>query len=150
PLNAQHKVERARLAGVAVHRVRGRPAHIVVPAQAPHAPMPANERVAGAYFAPWQDGAIGSLKAHASQLTHVYPAWLQIDADGRSLRSVDWNPRTTPTTTPLMHIARAHNLRIVPTISNATNAKFDSHRIELMLRTPGAAQGMIDQLVRFV
>lgn len=113
-------------------------------------PLAASQRVVGAYFPPWQEGAIDSLRTHAANLTHVYPAWLQIGADGRSLRSVDWNPRMTPTTTPLMRIARANHLRVAPTVSNATNAHFDSARIELMLRTPGAAHAMIEQLVQFV
>jgi cellulose synthase/poly-beta-1,6-N-acetylglucosamine synthase-like glycosyltransferase/spore germination protein YaaH/peptidoglycan/xylan/chitin deacetylase (PgdA/CDA1 family) len=148
PLSAQSKVATARAESVRHIRPHRMAAAL---RNAPHRPlMPANERVAGAYFPPWQDGALTSLSQHAASLTHVYPAWLQIDADGRSLRSVDWNPRTTPTTAPLMRIAHAHNLRIVPTVSNATNARFDSHRIEIMLRTPGAAQGMIDQLVAFV
>jgi cellulose synthase/poly-beta-1,6-N-acetylglucosamine synthase-like glycosyltransferase/spore germination protein YaaH/peptidoglycan/xylan/chitin deacetylase (PgdA/CDA1 family) len=113
-------------------------------------PLPASARVVGAYFPPWQEGALDSLRLHAANLTHVYPAWLQIGPDGRLLRSVDWDPRTTPTTTPLMRVARAHHLRIVPTVSNADHSHFDSHRIELMLRTPGAAQAMTRQLVQFV
>ncbi|MBI3438635.1 MAG: polysaccharide deacetylase family protein [Proteobacteria bacterium] len=113
-------------------------------------PLPANARVIGAYFPPWQQGAIDSLRMHADGLTHVYPAWLQIGPDGRSLRSADWDPRTTPTTTPLMRISRAHHLRIVPTVSNAENSRFDPHCIELMLRTPGAGQAIIRQLTQFV
>ncbi|MBS0386239.1 MAG: glycosyltransferase [Proteobacteria bacterium] len=112
--------------------------------------LPASTRIVGAYFPPWQQGAIDSLRLHADSLTHVYPSWLQIGPDGRSLRSVDWDPLTTPTTTPLMRIARAHRLRIVPTVSNAENSRFDSRRIELMLSTPGAAQAVTRQLVQFV
>jgi cellulose synthase/poly-beta-1,6-N-acetylglucosamine synthase-like glycosyltransferase/spore germination protein YaaH len=150
PLQAQHRVANARLAGLSVHHIKTRPLQIQVRDAPRRPPMPANQRVAGAYFGPWQDGAITSLREHANALTHIYPSWLQIGADGRSLRSVDWDPHTTPSTAPLIRIARAHNLRIVPTISNATNSKFDAHRVEIMLRTPGAAQGMINQLIRFI
>ncbi|MFT3728882.1 MAG: glycosyltransferase [Terricaulis sp.] len=148
PLSAARATARAQSVGVR----RIRPHHISVALRnTPHRPpMPLNERIAGAYFAPWQDGALASLRTHATALTHVYPAWLQVDVDGRTLRSVDWNPRTTPSTAPLLRIAHKFNLRVIPTLSNATNARFDSHRIELMLRTPGAAQGMIQQLLRFV
>src|SRR5262249_39041230 len=133
-----------------VRRIRPRRVNVALRNTPHRGPMPPNERIAGAYFAPWQDAALASLKAPPAALTHAYPAWLQIDAAGRTLRSVDWKPRTTPTTAPLMRIAHSHGLRVIPTLSNATNARFDSHRIQMMLRTPGAAQGMIQQLVHFV
>src|SRR6185295_16465014 len=133
----------------AVRHIRER--RVTFDAARPHSqPLPASQRIAGAYFPPWQEGALDSLRLHAASLTHIYPAWLQIGPDGRTLRSVDWNPRTTPTTTPLLRIAKARHLRIVPTVANAENSRFDAHRMELMLRTPGAAQGMTRQLIQFV
>ncbi|MGE3867235.1 MAG: hypothetical protein AB7G04_10010, partial [Hyphomonadaceae bacterium] len=45
------------------------------PRTSPHAGQAA---IAGAYFAPWQDGALADFSAHARALTHVYPAWLQL------------------------------------------------------------------------
>ena len=86
-------------------------------------PLPASARVIGAYFAPWQEGALNSLRLHAASLTHIYPAWLQIGPDGRSLRSVDWNRRTTPTTTHAPAHRAGAALRIVPTVSNAENSR---------------------------
>ncbi|MES1199928.1 MAG: polysaccharide deacetylase family protein [Pseudomonadota bacterium] len=147
PIDAQHRI--ASSSHPALHgRERSREIAVRTP---PHSrAATAATAISGAYFAPWQDGALTSLSAHAAALTHVYPTWLQIGPDGRSLRSTDWDPRTTPSTTPFIEIAREHDLRIVPVVSNAADDEFDPHRVETMLRTPGAGESVARALVSFV
>lgn len=110
----------------------------------------ANASIAGAYFPPWQDGALASFQAHASQLTHVYPTWLQIAPDGRSIVTTDWTPSATPTTRPLLATARNYGVRVAPVLANASHAHFDPVRVRRMLAARDHGQGVIEALVAFV
>lgn len=105
--------------------------------------------IAGAWFAPWEDGALDSFVRHAKSLTHVYPTWIQVRPDGQDILTTDWNPRTSPTTNALVAAARKNGVRIVPVVSNATEGRFDSDRIEQML-APANSQRVMDRLVSFV
>jgi cellulose synthase/poly-beta-1,6-N-acetylglucosamine synthase-like glycosyltransferase/peptidoglycan/xylan/chitin deacetylase (PgdA/CDA1 family)/spore germination protein YaaH len=113
-------------------------------------PIVHGSEIAGAYFPPWQDGALQDFREHARSLTHIYPAWIEIGADGRSLITNDWDPAKTPSTEPLMRIARANNVRVVPTISNASHSHFDARRVARMLSGPDGGKAVRDALVNFV
>jgi hypothetical protein len=93
----------------------------------PRAPSP------GAWFAPWEDGALDSFRHHAADLTHVYPTWLELSPDGKGVLTKDYDPARNPTTAPLVQAARANGVRIVPIVGNATEGLFDPHRIDRML-----------------
>lgn len=105
--------------------------------------------IAGAWFAPWEDGALDSFVRHAKNLTHVYPTWIQVRPDGQDILTSDWNPQTSPTTNALVAAARTNGVRIVPVVSNATEGQFDSARIDQML-APENSQRVMDRLVGFV
>src|SRR5262249_45251788 len=102
------------------------------------------------YFPPWQDGALEDFRAHARALSHLYPAWIEIAADGRSIITSDWDPTKTPSTRPLLHIARTNGVRVVPTVSNASHARFDARRVTRMLSAPDGGKAVRDALVIFV
>jgi spore germination protein YaaH len=106
--------------------------------------------IAGAYFPPWQDGALQDFREHGRALTHIYPAWIEIGPDGRSILTNDWDPTKTPSTAPLMRIAHADNVRVVPTVSNASHARFDARRVARMLTAPDGGKSVRDALVNFV
>lgn len=105
--------------------------------------------IAGAWFAPWEDGALDSFVRHASDLTHVYPTWIELRPDGGDILTTDWDPQRSATTGPLVTAARAHGVRIVPVVSNASEGRFDSGRIDRML-TPENSQRVMDRLTTFV
>jgi peptidoglycan/xylan/chitin deacetylase (PgdA/CDA1 family)/spore germination protein YaaH len=112
-------------------------------------PVAASGAIAGAWFAPWEDGALDSFRHHAADLTHVYPTWLELSPDGSGILTKDYDPARNPTTAPLVQAARANGVRIVPMVGNATDGLFDPHRIDRML--DGAhARAVQDQLVGFV
>ena len=90
-----HGAERALLNYIA-HRER-RPVRAVSTAGAP---------IAGAWFAPWEDGALDSFTRHAGDLTHVYPTWIELRDDGGDILTKDWDPARNPTTKPLIAAAR--------------------------------------------
>src|SRR5437867_2715275 len=54
------------------------------------APVQAQHIVA-AFYAPWQETCLHSLRAHADALTHVMPEWLHLDPSGTGLSLYDWD-----------------------------------------------------------
>ncbi len=106
--------------------------------------------ISGAYYAPWVRGALDAFQAHAADLTHVYPDWLQLSADGRSITADAWTPAKNPGTQELVKIAAAKGVRVVPVLSNSDGGKFDSQRVDAMLDNPATAAAVADSLTRFV
>ncbi len=114
------------------------------------APIVAANQISGAYFQPWQDHAIDSFHAHASGLTHVYPAWLSVTADGRSINTDSWRPDKSLYTKDLVLTARANGVRIVPVVQNAQGGVFDLKRLKLMLADRAASAALAKALTDFV
>src|SRR5262249_16914379 len=75
-------------------------------------PVALHGALAGAYFAPWEDAGLDSFRAHAGELDVVYPTWLSLSKDGRSIITESWDPQNNETTQKLTYIARAHHVRI--------------------------------------
>src|SRR5258708_6265704 len=48
----------------------------------PISPLPAGESISGAYFSPWEDAGLDSLRAHADRLNRVYDTWLSPTPNG--------------------------------------------------------------------
>lgn len=112
-------------------------------------PVAAGGTISGAWFAPWEDGALDSFQHHAADLTHVYPTWLELSPDGTGVLTKDYDPALNPTTAPLVQTAQANGVRIVPVVGNATDGQFDPHRIDRMLDGPNA-DAVMEQLIGFV
>ena len=115
----------------------------------PTALVPADQ-IAGAYFSPWVPGSLDSFETHAPDLTHVYPAWLELAPDGGSVVSPDWDPKKPSWTPELEKVARANGVHIVPVLSNATNSRFDAKRVTAMFNDPKKAAAVANQVVNFV
>ena len=116
----------------------------------PRAPLNSAANISGAYFAPWRSSSIVGFRAHAAQLTHVYPAWLQLTPDGKGIDNSFWRPDRQSTTKDLVQIARTNGVRIVPVISNAQSGAFDLQRVKAMLADRKAADGIAKALTTFV
>jgi cellulose synthase/poly-beta-1,6-N-acetylglucosamine synthase-like glycosyltransferase/peptidoglycan/xylan/chitin deacetylase (PgdA/CDA1 family)/spore germination protein YaaH len=120
-------------------------------ALAVQAPLVATDQIAGAYFQTWIDYNVASFRAHAADLTHVYPTWLSLGADGRSLITTSWkDPDTRDKTRDLETIARTNGVRIVPLLQNAEHGAFDLQRVKRMLDDPAKSAAVISQLLKFV
>ncbi len=114
------------------------------------APIVPADMIAGAYFAPWMDTGLDSFRLHAGALTHIYPAWLSLNADGRSINTDFWRPDRSNSTKDLVLVARSNGVRIVPVISNAQSGEFDPVRLKRMLADPDVAAAVAKQLADFV
>jgi hypothetical protein len=113
-------------------------------------PVGAPAQIMGAYFAPWEPDAFVAFRAHASELTHVYPAWLQLTADGGGVSSEDWTPGSNKGTGQLTTAARAAGVKIVPVVGNAANETFDRARLTALAQSPAKQQAVLKALTDFV
>lgn len=62
----------------------------------PQARPPDRGGIVAAFYAPWQETGINSLRANAGRLTHVMPEWLHLSRRGDGLNLSDWDPKITP------------------------------------------------------
>jgi cellulose synthase/poly-beta-1,6-N-acetylglucosamine synthase-like glycosyltransferase/spore germination protein YaaH/peptidoglycan/xylan/chitin deacetylase (PgdA/CDA1 family) len=114
-------------------------------------PVKAATGVVAAFYAPWQETGLHSLRANASRMTHVLPAWVHLAGNARSLDYHDWDPATTPHNLEVIDIARSNNLNIVPVFSNAQvgesgSGEFDPKRAHLLLHDADAQVRIATQL----
>ena len=105
----------------------------------------ASSVITGAFYAPWQESGIHSLRANANHITHLFPVWLKLDLEG-GLDTRDWDPGLTPRNIDVLQICREHHVAVHPVLSNAHEGVFDSTRAHVLLADPARQ----DRLVRAV
>src|SRR5436190_7680514 len=108
------------------------------------------DNVVAAFYAPWQETGLNSLRENAGRMTHLLPSWVHLDDDGKSLDFHDWDPAMVPHNNEVLSIAREHNLNIVPVFSNAEMSDFDPKRAHLLLTDPTKQNAVIFGLRRWL
>ena len=106
--------------------------------------------IIAAFYAPWQETGLHSLRANAPNMTHLLPAWVHLSPDGGSLDLHDWDPSLTPHNTDVLEVAHTNNLSIMPVFSNAQLSDFDPQRAHRMLTTPDLQDRVIMSLLQWV
>jgi peptidoglycan-N-acetylglucosamine deacetylase len=106
--------------------------------------------IVAAFYAPWQETGLHSLRANASHMTHILPAWVHLQQNARGIDYRDWDPETVPHNKDVIDVARQNNLNIVPIFSNAQQSDFDAQRVHVFLNNPMLQQIMIGQLRTWV
>jgi len=101
-------------------------------------PPVAAPSIIAAFYAPWQETGLHSLRANASHMTHLMPAWVHLADDGKTLDYHDWDPDTNPHTNDVLQVAHTNNLNIVPVFQNAQmnqegSGEFDPKRVHYLL-----------------
>lgn len=119
--------------------------------RAQHPEPPSSNGVVAAFYAPWQETGLNSLRANAGKLTHVLPSWVHLTGDGNGLDFRDWYPDSVPHNNDVLKIARDANLKIMPVFQNAqigTNGsgEFDRTRVHLLLIDPKRQDAIISGL----
>ncbi|MBI1797880.1 MAG: glycosyltransferase [Candidatus Eisenbacteria bacterium] len=99
-------------------------------------PPPAGRVITAAFYAGWQESGIHSLRANADHLTHLFPVWLRVDAEGQGLDTRDWDPGLSPRNVEVLQICRDRRIEIHPVLSNAHEGVFDSTRAHRLLSDP--------------
>jgi poly-beta-1,6 N-acetyl-D-glucosamine synthase len=106
--------------------------------------------IVAAFYAPWQETGIHSLRANAPKMTHLLPAWVHLRADGAGLDFHDWDLQLTPNNAQVLEIARSNNLSILPVFSNAQLSDFDPQRVHHLLTTPALQDSIVTQLRNWI
>ena len=99
-----------------------------------------------AFYAPWQQTGLHSLRANAGSITHLLPAWLTLSADGSGIEDRDWDPTLTPHNLEVVGIARSHHIQIWPVLSNAEKRVFDRERAHNLLADEDTQKALITEL----
>jgi cellulose synthase/poly-beta-1,6-N-acetylglucosamine synthase-like glycosyltransferase/spore germination protein YaaH/peptidoglycan/xylan/chitin deacetylase (PgdA/CDA1 family) len=102
--------------------------------------------VVAAFYAPWQETGLHSLRANANRMTHVMPAWVHLQRDARGLDFHDWDNTLVPHNKDVLDIARSNNLNVVPVFSNAQQSDFDPTRVHVFLTDLELQQRIVAQL----
>ncbi|MGZ8829387.1 MAG: glycosyltransferase [Thermoanaerobaculia bacterium] len=106
--------------------------------------------IVAAFYAPWQETGIHSLRANAQKMTHLLPAWVHLRADGAGLDFHDWDLQLTPHNAEVLEIARSNNLSILPVFSNAQLSDFDPERVHRLLGSPALQDSIVTQLRNWI
>jgi cellulose synthase/poly-beta-1,6-N-acetylglucosamine synthase-like glycosyltransferase/spore germination protein YaaH/peptidoglycan/xylan/chitin deacetylase (PgdA/CDA1 family) len=107
--------------------------------------------IVAAFYAPWEETGLHSLRNHASAMTHLLPAWVHLRSDANGLDFRDWDPITVPHNKEVLEVARENNLNVLPVFSNAEigtsgSGEFEPDRAHLLLTNPQAQDRVIIQL----
>ena len=113
-------------------------------------PLIKANNIVAAFYAPWLETGLHSLKANASHMTHLMPSWVHLAEDAKGLDLHDWNPALVPHNIEVLRIARENNLNIMPVFSNAQMSDFDSKRVHIMLNDPALQADIIFKLRQWV
>lgn len=115
-----------------------------------NAPAQPSDVVVAAFYAPWQETGLYSLRANATKLTHLMPEWLHLAKDGKSLDFTDFDPASTPHNSDVMRIARDNRLIVMPILNNADQGAFDPARAHALLSSPDAEAALANALKRWL
>src|SRR4051794_1561404 len=120
-------------------------------AKGPISPAQTGSGIVAAFYAPWQETGLMSLKDNAAQMTHLLPVWVHLQQDANGLDFHDWDPLLTPHNVEVVSVAREKNLNIVPVFSNAQlsssgSGEFDPKRVHIFLTNPALQTKMIMSL----
>jgi cellulose synthase/poly-beta-1,6-N-acetylglucosamine synthase-like glycosyltransferase/spore germination protein YaaH/peptidoglycan/xylan/chitin deacetylase (PgdA/CDA1 family) len=107
--------------------------------------------IVAAFYAPWQETGLHSLRANADRMTHVLPSWAHLAGGARGLDFHDWDPILVPHNKEVIEIARTNSLNLVPVFSNAQvgesgSGEFEPQRAHVLLNDPAIQAQIITQL----
>lgn len=104
------------------------------------------DRLAVAFYAPWEASGLASLRANASKLSDLIPAWLHLSHDGSRLDLRDFDLASNPSNRDAISIARENGLAVIPMLDNSENDHFDSGRLASLLSSDGSQDRLIESL----
>lgn len=110
----------------------------------PHSPIVA------AFYAPWQETGLFSLRANRNRLTHLMPQWLHLTQDGSRVDYTDFDPRNTPHNQDVIDIARDGGIKVFPIFDNSNQGQFDPARAHKFLASPAAQKRLAIELLAWV
>lgn len=116
----------------------------------PFVSLRSEKSIVAGFYVPWQETGLHSLRANATKLTHLIPAWAELSANGNSIDLHDWDPELTPHNLDVVNICRRNAIRIVPVFSNSNDGKFDTYRVHKLLSSKDNMTAVATQLGKWL
>jgi cellulose synthase/poly-beta-1,6-N-acetylglucosamine synthase-like glycosyltransferase/spore germination protein YaaH/peptidoglycan/xylan/chitin deacetylase (PgdA/CDA1 family) len=119
-------------------------------------PLVKSRAIVAAFYAPWQETGLHSLKANAGKMTHLFPAWLHLKADATGIDLYDFDEKIVPHNTEVLKEARASHLNIIPVFNNVQTdpyggtGQFKPERVHTLLTNGLLQDRLIMQLRQFL
>jgi cellulose synthase/poly-beta-1,6-N-acetylglucosamine synthase-like glycosyltransferase/peptidoglycan/xylan/chitin deacetylase (PgdA/CDA1 family)/spore germination protein YaaH len=108
---------------------------------------PPGSPISAAFYAPWQEVGITSFRENAKNLTHVMPAWLQLDRkDPGRLIDRDFDPTVNSHNEEFIDIAKRNGVRVWPVVSNMYEGVPDKKIVRALLDDPQKQVALADRL----
>ena len=106
--------------------------------------------VVAAYYAPWQDSSLNSLRRHATALNMLMPVWMHLGPDGQSLNINDFRSDLNPHTPDVLEICARNQVKVICVLNNAKGSDFDPKRVHLLLSDKGSQEHLMELLLDFL
>jgi peptidoglycan/xylan/chitin deacetylase (PgdA/CDA1 family)/spore germination protein YaaH/glycosyltransferase involved in cell wall biosynthesis len=108
------------------------------------------KNILGAYYAPWEETGLHSLRANAGSITHLFPVWLHLNQAGTGLDLRDWDPEVNIHNADVISIARQNGIKIIPVLDNSTDGVFGRQKVRALLSSPSASRQLVANLTAFI
>ncbi len=116
----------------------------------PHRFQKKYDKIIAAYYAPWEETGLNSLRANASKLTHLFTAWLLLNSKGTDIDSSNWNVQSTPLNLDVVRIAKNNNIKIIPLLSNSNGDFFDPGSVHNLLTSTTNQKKIISSISKWL
>ena len=107
------------------------------PAKKPRTTTAPGAPVCAAFYAPWEEGGIDSLRANRTNLSHLMPQWVHLTSGGDDIDlESDFDPKITSLNLEVIQIAQQNGIKIFPMLDNNQGGKPDRERARILLNSP--------------
>ncbi len=103
-------------------------------------------KIVAAFYAPWEESGVVSLRQNAAKLTHVVPQWLALGKDGKSIDYSMFDINDNPKNGDVVRIARENGIRISPIFGNVQNETADPVRVHSLLGSTAIQKAIAHEL----
>lgn len=121
--------------------------HLITNYDLTNEPKPSNKVVLG-FYAPWEEGGLDSLRAHAKSLSHLSPVWFRISDDGQRVETTDFDLASNPNNSEVLEICRKNGIKLIPLLSNANEGNFKGQKLRPLLTQPQLQVKMVNELLQ--
>lgn len=103
--------------------------------------------ICAAFYAPWEEGGIDSLRANKKNLSHVIPQWVHLTSSGDDIDvTTDFDPKITPYNLEVIKIAQENGIKVFPILDNNEGGKPDRQRAHMLLASVQTQQKLAEQI----
>jgi peptidoglycan-N-acetylglucosamine deacetylase len=105
--------------------------------------------IVAAFYEPWQDTSLNSLRENAQKITHLMPTWLSLTADGTGLDLSNFDVED-PRTNDVVDITEKDGILVYPVLNNMEQGTPDEKSVATLLNSKALRASVISQLVNWL